>query len=71
MDLQIVRHTQKKEVEFSESLKRPEESEKVSSDLDGDEQEATQEKPRLLRRSVRLRCHQQGMARMMVMPLSH
>ena len=28
--------TQKKEVKFSESLKRPEESEKDSSDLDGE-----------------------------------
>ena len=41
--------TQKKEVEFSESPKMPEGSEKDSSDLDGDNQKATQEKPRPLR----------------------
>jgi len=46
--------TQEKEVEFSESPKRIEGSEKDSSRSDGDEQEVTQEQPRLLRRSVRV-----------------
>ena len=46
--------TQEKRVEFSESPKRPEGSEKDSSDSDGDKQEATQEQPRQLRRSVRV-----------------
>ena len=43
--------TQEKRVEFSESPKRPERLEEDSSDSDGDEQEATQGQPRLLRRS--------------------
>jgi len=46
--------TQKKEVEFSESPKRPERSEEDSSDSDGDEQEATKEQLRPLRWSVRV-----------------
>jgi len=41
--------TPKKDVEFSESLKRPEGSEEDSSDSDGDEQEATQKQPPLRR----------------------
>ena len=47
--------TQEKEVEFSESPKRPEGSEEDSSNSDGDDQEATQEKSRPLRRSVRIK----------------
>ena len=46
--------TQKKEVEFSESPKRPDRSEEDSSNLDGDEHEATQKQPKPLRRSVRV-----------------
>ena len=46
--------TQEKGVEFSDSPSRPEGSEEDSSDLDGDDQEATQEQPRLLRWSVRV-----------------
>ena len=46
--------TQEKEVELSESPKRPEGSEDDSSDPDGDNQEATQEQPRPLRRSIRV-----------------
>jgi len=46
--------TQEKKVEFSESPKRSEGSEEDSLDSDGDEQEATQEQPRPLRRSVRV-----------------
>ena len=46
--------TQEKEVEFSESPKRSEGSEEYSSDLNRDEQEATQEQPRPLRQSVRI-----------------
>ena len=46
--------TQENEVEFSESPKRPEGLEKDSSDSDRDEQEATQEQLRPLRRSVRV-----------------
>jgi len=38
--------TQEKEVEFSQSPKRPEGSEEDSSDLDEDNLEATQEQPR-------------------------
>ena len=45
---------QKKKVEFSESLKRPEESEEDSSNSDRNEYEATQEQPRPLRWSVRV-----------------
>jgi len=37
--------TQKKRVKFLDSLKRPEGSEKDSSDSDEDKQEATQEQP--------------------------
>ena len=47
-------HTQEKEVEFSESPKRPEGSEEDSSDPNEDNQEATQEQPRPLRRSVKV-----------------
>ena len=46
--------TQEKEVEFSESLKRPKESEEDSSDLDRDNQDAIPEQPGPLRRSVRI-----------------
>ena len=46
--------TQKKRVEFSESPKRPEGSKEDSSDSDRDDQDATQEQPRPLRRSVRV-----------------
>ena len=46
--------TQEKEVEFSESLRRPEESEEDSSGLDRDNQDAIQEQPGTLRRSVRV-----------------
>ena len=46
--------TQEKEVEFSESPKRPKGSEEDSSDSDGDKQKATQEQCRSLRRSVRV-----------------
>jgi len=46
--------TQEKEVEFSESPKRSEGSEDDSSDSDGDNQEAIQEQPRPLRRSVKV-----------------
>ena len=45
--------TQEKGVEFSNSPKRFERSEKNSSNSDGDKQKATQEQPRPLRRSVR------------------
>ena len=45
---------QKKLVKFSENPKRPEGSEKDSSDLDGDKQEAIQEQPGPLRWSVRV-----------------
>ena len=51
--LDSVTDTQEKKVEFSESPKRPEGSEEDSSNSDGDEHEATQEQPRLLRLSVR------------------
>ena len=44
--------TQEKRVEFSKSPKRPDVIEEDSSDLDGDEQKATKEQPRPLRRSV-------------------
>jgi len=44
--------TQRKGVKFSDSPKRPEGSEEDSSDSDGDKQEATQEQPRPLRRSI-------------------
>ena len=46
--------TQEKGVEFSDSPKRSEGSEKDSSGSNGDKQEATQEQPRPLRRSVRV-----------------
>jgi len=46
--------SQEKKVEFPESAKRPEGSEEDSSDSNGDEHEATQEQPRLLRRSIRV-----------------
>jgi len=39
--LDSLEDTQEKEVKFSESSKRPKGSEKDSSDLDGDEQKAT------------------------------
>ena len=48
-------NTQKKEVEFSDSSKRPKGSEEDSSDSDGEDQEATQEQPKLLRRSIRVK----------------
>ena len=54
MKLQTVRQTLRKKIEFFESPKRPKESEKDSSDSDGDKQEATQGQPKLLRRSVRV-----------------
>ena len=47
-------NTQKKEVDFSESPKRPERSKEDSSDSNGDKQEATQKQPRPLRWSVRV-----------------
>jgi len=47
--------TQEKGVKFSDSPKRPEGSEEDFSDSDGDDQEATQEQSRLLRRSVRVK----------------
>ena len=46
--------TQEKRVEFSESTKRLDVIEEDSSDLDGDEQKATKEQPRPLRRSVKV-----------------
>ena len=46
--------TQEKGVKFSDSPKRPEGSEEDSSDSDGDDQEATQEQPKPLRRLVRV-----------------
>jgi len=46
--------TQEKRVEFSESPKMLEWSKEDSSDLDEDEQEATQEQTRPLRLSVRV-----------------
>ena len=46
--------SQKKRVEFSESPKRPEGSKEDSSDSDRDDQDATQEQPRPLRRPVRV-----------------
>ena len=46
--------TKEKRVEFSESPKRPDGSEGVSSDSDGDKQEATQEQPKSLSQSVRV-----------------
>jgi len=55
VELQTVRQTlRNKKVEFSERPKRPERSEEDSSDPDGDNQEATQEQPRPLRRPVRI-----------------
>ena len=53
MRLQTVRQTLRK-VKFSESPKRPEGSEKDSSDPDGNNQEAIQEQPTPLKRSVRV-----------------
>ena len=47
-------NTQEKGVEFSESCKRPDGSEKDPSNSDGDKQEATQEKPKPLSQSVRV-----------------
>jgi len=67
--LKSLADTQEKEVEFSESSKKPQEREEDSSDLDGDEHEATQEQPRPLRRSIRVRCHQHGMAGKMIVSL--
>jgi len=46
--------TRVKIVEFSDSPKRHDESDKNSSDSDGDEQNATQEQPRQLSQSVRV-----------------
>jgi len=46
--------TQEKRVEFSENPKRSDGSNKDSSDSNADEQEATQEKHKSLRRSVRV-----------------
>ena len=43
----LVADTQEKGVEFSNSPKRSEGSEKNSSNSDGDKQKATQEQPRL------------------------
>jgi len=63
--------TKEKGVEFSESPKRPEGSEKDSSNSDGDNEETTQEQPRPLRRQSELRCHQQGMTGKMIISHSH
>ena len=46
--------TQEKKIKFSDSPKRPEGSEEDSSDSNRDKQEATQEQPKPLRRSVRV-----------------
>ena len=63
--------TQKKGVEFSYNPKRPKGSEEDFSDSDGDKHEATQEKSRPLRRSIRVTMPQKSMDGMNIMSLSH